>query len=164
MPEGKIKTPLRKAIDFLVASGKIDSDADLAEIFKLSKGTISTYINTKPGKDFKERFEEYFEIKLDDFSNSFSHREQDNYKDLYLKELVENKALIKKLHDTEAHCRFLEENIRVNLEKSHSNQLLMMRQIAVASRLIVENSSLGDPKKLQEGLNKIDRLIGAEAK
>jgi len=35
------RTPLRRAVDKLIADGKIKQDKDLQEIFTLSKSTIS---------------------------------------------------------------------------------------------------------------------------
>jgi len=71
------RTRLRKAVDRLIAEGKLKSDAELDTIFKRSKGTISTYINSKPGKAFQKNFEEHFKIKLNEFEESLNNNSSD---------------------------------------------------------------------------------------
>lgn len=70
------RTPLRRAIDKLIADGKLNSDSHLADLMKMSKGTVSTYIKEKPGKKFLKEFEEMFDIKVSEFeekSNNVPH-------------------------------------------------------------------------------------------
>lgn len=61
------RTPLRKAVDQLIADGVIEQDKDLQAIFKLSKSTISAYLNGKPGKNFENEFQKKFELDLTKF-------------------------------------------------------------------------------------------------
>lgn len=85
------RTPLRRAVDKLIAEGKIKQDKDLQEIFGLSKSTISAYLNNpRPGKRFITQFENKFGISLKQFEKSFSNGEY------YLptKELDEERAMI----------------------------------------------------------------------
>jgi predicted transcriptional regulator len=68
MDKEKKRTKLRKAVDWLISEGKIKQDKDLQEIFKLSKSTISEYINGKPGKNFITEFDKkstdiYYHLK-----------------------------------------------------------------------------------------------------
>jgi hypothetical protein len=67
MTEQKSKTPLRRAVDYLISKGKLDADKDLTERFNLSASTISGYLNGVPGKNFVRDFEKEFEISLKDF-------------------------------------------------------------------------------------------------
>ena len=85
------RTPLRKAVDRLIAEGKIKQDKDLQEIFGLSKSTISAYLNNpRPGKRFIIEFEKKFGISLKEFGESSGNGEY------YLptKELDEERAMI----------------------------------------------------------------------
>lgn len=61
------RTPLRKAVDWLIYEGKIKQDKDLQAIFKLKKSTISAYLGGKPGKKFVNEFQKYFELSLEEF-------------------------------------------------------------------------------------------------
>lgn len=71
MEEQKEKTPLRKAVDYLISIGKLSMDKDLIGKFGIgSKSTISEYLNGKPGKEFLRKFEEEFGIKVSDFEDS----------------------------------------------------------------------------------------------
>lgn len=144
--------------------------------FEATKAMVVSYESGKaePNELFISRLADYAGIDSKDLINK-ALKEKDikvekeekllnvsaDYKDLYLQELVENKYLTKKLHETQEKCRILEQDIKSNLETALSNQKLMLRQIAVASRMIVENMSKGDRAKLQEGLDKIDRLVAA---
>lgn len=71
MPEkGKKQTGLRKAVNWLKYTGKIDKDEDLAVMFDLAKNTISTYLNGKPGEKFLRDFEKRFNLKVESFEQS----------------------------------------------------------------------------------------------
>lgn len=85
------RTPLRKAVDWLIYEGKIEQDKDLQEIFELSASTISAYITGKPGKDFVRRFEKYFELNLKDFE-----QHEVNLEDL-AKYIIETHAMLRVL-------------------------------------------------------------------
>ena len=74
MGEEKERTLLRKAVDWLISEGKLKNDAELAEVFSLSKGTISTYLNGKPGKEFILNFQTKFGINLSDFDERRQNR------------------------------------------------------------------------------------------
>lgn len=60
-------TPLRRAVKWLRDQRIIKRDNDLVEIFGLSKSTISSYLNGKPGVDFVIEFEKHFNISLKEF-------------------------------------------------------------------------------------------------
>ncbi len=98
------------------------------------------------------------DIKSPDMDEDYGHEK--DYKLKYIEALEENKSLVKKIHETEARCRYLEEHVKTNLDLSISNQQIMMRQLAVASRLIAESAN-SDPVRLQEVLNKIDKLVAS---
>lgn len=62
-----VKTPLRKAVDYLISIGKLEQDKDLAEKYGLTQGTVSAYLSGTPGKDFVKNVQRDFEINLNDF-------------------------------------------------------------------------------------------------
>lgn len=61
------RTPMRKAVDWLIYEGKIKQDKDLQEIFNKSKSTISAYLTGRPGKNFVNQFEKHFGLSLKEF-------------------------------------------------------------------------------------------------
>lgn len=71
-------TPLRKAVNYLIGKGVIQTDSDLGKEFNLSPGTISTYLNGKPGKEFVRNFETKFKINLKDFEGEFKGESKKN--------------------------------------------------------------------------------------
>lgn len=64
------RTPMRKAVDRLIADGRIKQDKDLQKIFNLGRSTISAYLNGTPGKAFVREFEKYFELSLKEFEEN----------------------------------------------------------------------------------------------
>lgn len=143
------RSPLRRAVDRLIAEGKLKQDKDLQEIFGLKKSTISAYLNNpKPGKRFIIDFEKKFGVSLKEFEN-------DNIevnKDAKIVAL-ENEILKMKL-----------DKIEINLNEMLSNQKLLMAMLAVAMDNAVEFYAAGNQKKAENLKNKMRIDIAAATK
>lgn len=165
------RTPLRKAVDWLISEGKIQQDKDLQQIFGLSKSTISAYLTGKPGKRFVNDFQKKFELSLERFEDeekNLLHENGVSYQKTSQTETEVIELLKSQIRMLENHCTFVQkmyEDIKnktdVNLNEALSNQRVMMRQIAVESHLAAQRFAGNDKKKFQAELDKIDKLITA---
>lgn len=122
MSKKQKRTPLRKAVDYLISKGEIANDTELAEKFGLSKGTISTYLNGKPGVKFLVEFEKKFKLSLSDFENEESFTASSSEKTL-------GEALIKLIdinkNQSDARLKEADNNSRLIslLEKKYENPI-----------------------------------------
>lgn len=67
---GDYNQDIQKAVRHLYGAGVIESDKDIADRTKLSKGTVSSYIkgNIRASKKFRTEFEQVFKLSLKDFA------------------------------------------------------------------------------------------------
>jgi transcriptional regulator with XRE-family HTH domain len=86
------KTNVEAAVAFLIGKGIIKKDADVVDSLKMSKGTFSAYKSgkTEPSKNFIQQFENYYKIKLADFSVDADFQAIGEHEHKYVvKELIE---------------------------------------------------------------------------
>lgn len=64
-----VSLALSQAVQYLYGKGSIKKDKDIVDKTGYNKATVSSYISgrTKPSKDFVEKFEKVFAIKLEEF-------------------------------------------------------------------------------------------------
>lgn len=167
------RTPMRKAVDWLISEGKINQDKDLQEIFKLSKSTISAYLTGKPGKRFVNDFQKYFGISLKKFeeegnSRGLNGRQSKQITEAYLIDRLErhiedleksNDKLDETLQWIKKICEELIQTIGANSQKVVSHQETLLRQVAAESYLAARRYAGKDDEKFQEELKNLGILI-----
>ncbi|MBC7914051.1 MAG: hypothetical protein H7Y07_08010 [Pyrinomonadaceae bacterium] len=69
MAKKQPETAFQRAFQYLLRSGKIDKQKDIVHETGIKASQLSSYMNTNTpiSKDFKIKFEEKYEIKLEDF-------------------------------------------------------------------------------------------------
>lgn len=158
-----IRTPLRRAVDKLIADGRIKQDKDLQDIFNLSKSTISAYLNNpRPGKRFVNEFENKFGVSLNEFEiDHLIPKSLNNDKDEVIKHLEDKVKIL------ENHCSLLQRTyeerltmLEANLKRNQDYLKVVMAQIKAASLMDVQRSAGPDKKKLVEERRALDRLVG----
>lgn len=107
----------------------------------------------------KKKFEDYFKTTIftkENFNTQGSFKKQTQIKQVSYND---KDAKIESLQYENIQLRL--ERIEANLKESLSNQSVMMRQVAVAMHLAAERYAGNDKKKLQEELNRIDKLLAS---
>lgn len=139
------RTPLRRAVDRLIADNKIKQDKDLQEIFSLSKSTISAYLNNpKPGKRFVNEFEKKFGISLNEFETPTN----------------DDKAKIAALESKVTELRL--NAIEANLNELLSHQKVLMAMVQVAMNNAIDFYAGKSPAKVAELKSKTKKAIASE--
>lgn len=146
------RTPLRKAVDWLIAKGKISKDADLIDIMELSKGTISSYLSGRPGKAFIEKFQTKFGLNLADFEEE---KEPEVKGDL-------TKTILDLIEITKQQA----EITRIQAETADKHAVARMREAENNAKLIAmlekkQGITAGVDPQIQTALSaKIDGVLG----
>lgn len=91
---------ITQAVQYLYGKGIIKKDKDIADNTGYNKATVSSYISgrTRPSRDFLEKFEKVFTIKLSDFEPG-GEKEVIHHPDA-LQLISENILLLKAEHQT----------------------------------------------------------------
>lgn len=123
------KNALRKAVDYLMESGRISKDGDIADDLKMNKGALSTYLSgaAKPSKPFLTKFEEYYKLHLADFEGVETKNPAHGGDLEMMRELLNEKE--KRIQDKDLVIRLNSRLLEEKLENIERRQKLLMDQL-----------------------------------
>lgn len=143
------------------------SKISIAQQLGISKQTLFQYFKSQTlESETKAKFEKLFSKPI--FTERKRTEVNHNHFPLQNNDVQYTESLKAQIKILENHCSFLQRtyeekisSLETNLKESLSNQVVMMRQIAVLTRFEAERYSAGDKKKLHDEMDKINKAIDA---